>query len=892
MNESWINEALTTWGYSSLTDIQQKALALGVAAGESLVVSAPTSSGKTLVAELAILAAIHRGVRVLYLVSHRALADQKYLDFEKRFADVAAVALSTGDRVLGQADAQVRVATYEKAMGLVLSGQINLTNTLVVADEAQILCDSTRGPDIEAFCAVLRQRGVNQFLALTATVENPEDISGWMNCKLATSSERATPLHQEVWFRNNVYSLTFGRDIGITTSAPLNTNDLLRVVKHFLDFDRGPVLVFTETRRQAADLADDFTRSRPRTSDGIHLAEQLELYSEPTESTDKLKRHVESAVAFHTADLSSQERQVLETGFAKSQFDVCFATSTLAAGVNFPFRTIIFSTLTYQYRDPGERLSLSDYRNMSGRAGRLNLHPDGFAVLLPKNQFEKAYADVLVSPKNDVLKSVLLSLSLRKTLLSLVASRVVSTETSIDDFFENTLLWFQLLKGDAQKQAELKRKSREAMTWLTTNGLIEDVDGESRVTGLGKATAISGLLPETAVYWGRILRQHADVLKSDFDSVIDGLLYVVCGSPEYKAQKPSRFLPYVSNSAHGGLDFWSARKNLVALDSADPQLAQCARAMALYISGEAERKVAYSTGVPAGSLQRLAFDVAWVLEGLHRIATVPMFDLPQNVTNKISMLARQVRWGVPVNTIDLLRAAEHHRVPGLGRQRAMELVRSGLATLKDVAAAGSQKLTTILKNSIRAEALIASASAGDAPDGERLENAHIRVAANFHLESVVARCYKETGTGYERAIQSLIEAEPNIKLTVLDDGIRQNVPEFLLEIGSSKLLMECKTKIKLTALVDKGEAWAVMQKSADFDQTFKRVTIGKPGFDESSKQKVAAAADISLVEHSAFVEAFLRLMQKQITPEVFAAWLGTPGLAELERLQGSGTYLA
>ena len=82
-----------------------------------------------------------------------------------------------------------------------------------------------------------------------------------------------------------------------------------------------------------------------RTTSGIEIAEQLELFSEPTEPSEKLKSFAEKCVAFHTADLSAQERQVLEDGFAKSRFEVCFATSTLAAGVNFPFRTIVFPKL-------------------------------------------------------------------------------------------------------------------------------------------------------------------------------------------------------------------------------------------------------------------------------------------------------------------------------------------------------------------------------------------------------------------------------------------------------------------------------------------------------------------------------------------------------------------
>ncbi len=201
--EAWLLQKLSAWGFATLTDIQKKALAAGAANGESLIVSAPTSSGKTLIAEIAALAALRNGMRVLYLVSHRALADQKHLDFENRFGEqsddpMATVGLSTGDRSEGDVDAQLQVATYEKAIGLLLNGQIGPENTLVIADELQILSDPNRGPDIEALCAIFRQRKVKQFLALTATVENPSDLAGWMNCAVVQSSERSTPLPQHV----------------------------------------------------------------------------------------------------------------------------------------------------------------------------------------------------------------------------------------------------------------------------------------------------------------------------------------------------------------------------------------------------------------------------------------------------------------------------------------------------------------------------------------------------------------------------------------------------------------------------------------------------------------------------------------------------------------------
>jgi len=184
--------------------------------------------------------------------------------------------------------------------------------------------------------------------------------------------------------------------------------------------NRGPVLVFTESRREATEYSIAFAKDRPRASEGISFSELLDLFSEPTESSQQLRENAERRAALHTADLSPQERQVIEDGFLKSKFDVCFATSTLAAGVNFPFRSIVFPKLTFQWGTrAGTNLTLADYRNMSGRAGRLGMHENGYAVLLPRTMAELNYAKRLVAPTNEMLSSQLVDLSLRKTILIL-----------------------------------------------------------------------------------------------------------------------------------------------------------------------------------------------------------------------------------------------------------------------------------------------------------------------------------------------------------------------------------------------------------------------------------------------------------------------------------------
>jgi helicase len=125
---------------------------------------------------------------------------------------------------------------------------------------------------------------------------------------------------------------------------------------------------------------------------------------------------------------------------------------------------------------------------------------------------------------------------------------------------------------------------------------------------------------------------------------------------------------------------------------------------------------------------------------------------------------------------------------------------------------------------------------------------------------------------------------------VIDDGKRQNVPDLLIKFGDYEALVECKTATKNPALINKEDAWAVMQKATDFAPKLRRITLGKPAFDETSKNKAAASSDLTLVENGVFIEAVLRLLAKTLSPKEFMRWITVPGVSQLDRLPGQATY--
>ena len=327
------------------------------------------------------------------------------------------------------------------------------------------------------------------------------------------------------------------------------------------------------------------------------------------------------------------------------------------------------------------------------------------------------------------------------------------------------------------------------------------------------------------------------------------------------------------------------------LDRTDDRLCQSVHALILFVEGIEERVIFRRTHMSSGSIHRLAGDVGWILDGLRTIAAVQDVGCPQTVGNALGMLARRVKWGSPVETLDLIRIAHRARVPGFGRQRAMALATLGLATFEEIENLGVGRLSEIVGSTRRAEALMAAIGEETDISPNRFASVHKRLAERLGISEVVDKCINTMEKEYEDAIVLLLKAEREWEVSVRDDGKRQNEPDILVRLGDVSVLLEVKTASRKTGLLKKEAAFAVLQKATDYEDAIHRVTLGKPAFDEMSKAKAAGSSEITLVEHGSFLEGILRVLGKEITPNCFLEWLTEPGEAEFRRLPGRATNL-
>lgn len=195
---------------SELRPCQKKAINKGLLEGANLVVCTPTASGKTLIAEIASAKAILQGDgKAVYIVPLKALANEKFKDFKRKYGEFFKIALSIGDHDSADTyllDYDMVICTAEKLDSLLRHQAAWLKQVAtVVVDEVHLLNDPGRGPTLEILITMLRKvLPKMQLIALSATIGNPKELAEWLNAELVLDSWRPVKLHQGVYLKGGV----------------------------------------------------------------------------------------------------------------------------------------------------------------------------------------------------------------------------------------------------------------------------------------------------------------------------------------------------------------------------------------------------------------------------------------------------------------------------------------------------------------------------------------------------------------------------------------------------------------------------------------------------------------------------------------------------------------
>jgi ATP-dependent RNA helicase HelY len=392
---------------------------------EDCLVSAPTGSGKTWIALEATREYLSRGLSVWYAAPLKALSNAKYEEFGQALGRDR-VGILTGDRKENP-DAPVIVGTTEILRNQLydaMESGIDLDIHLVILDEAHYLGDADRGVVWEEVLIYLPDRV--RLLLLSATISNAHDISRWLAqirdtpCSVVQSRVRPVPLH--VLFRlPNGQVTPFFRGKRLFPSVAncekagkqrknlvlRSTPDLNEIVETLRQFDLLPAIVFLKSRADC-DRALDALPASPRTPDedgfGKAVEEHLDLYPE-LEQHRQLRRFLGCRAGAHHAGQLPGWRLLLEKMMVEGYLEVIFSTSTVAAGVNFPARTVV---IVQSDRFNGRSfvdMTSTDLHQMAGRAGRRGMDEVGFIFLVPGKHLDISLVRELVLSEPEPLKS-------------------------------------------------------------------------------------------------------------------------------------------------------------------------------------------------------------------------------------------------------------------------------------------------------------------------------------------------------------------------------------------------------------------------------------------------------------------------------------------------------
>ena len=691
-----VKEIIVRSGIVDLYPPQEEAIKAGALEGRNLVLASPTASGKTLVAEFCALKHIlEKSGKTIYLTPLRALASEKFQEF-KKYTSIrkpngkrVRVGISTGDYDSNDPWLErydIIVSTNEKADSL-LRHRAKWMNeiSLIVADEVHLLNDSERGPTLEVVLARLMQINPDmQILALSATINNVEEIAEWLKGEYVTTEWRPVLLKEGVLLQKEIqYRDGDARKIERKTKNSA-TNLALSTVK-----SGGQALIFATTRRNSVTLAKKAANeveqvlSKPVKRALKRDAEKILATGEKTRISELLAELVRCGTAFHHAGLGGGHRRLIEDSFRQGKIKVVTATPTLAFGVNLPARTVVIQD--YRRYEPGYGyypISVLEYKQMAGRAGRPKYDKVGEAILLAKTADEADYlmeSYILARPER-IWSRLAVERILRSHVLATIAADFAHTERGIYDFFGRTFYAYQYDIG------AIKSVMAKILKYLYDEEMI-DVSGENiHATRFGKRVSELYIDPVSGVLIRNALRRKPTCLTGL------SLLHMIAHTPDMAP----KLRPYTRELDEIAV-FMEDHKEEFLVDVPDEwedriayeeSLGEVKTAMVLktWIEERSEDEIIERYRVQPGDLYRTIQNAKWLLYATHELAL--LFGNKQVLPQTLELMKR-IEKGVKKELLPIV------KLEGVGRIRGRILYNAGFKTIEDIKHAAIKDLVSL-----------------------------------------------------------------------------------------------------------------------------------------------------------------------------------------------------
>ncbi|MDR2545135.1 MAG: DUF5814 domain-containing protein [Methanobrevibacter sp.] len=477
-----------------LLPIQYLSIKKGLLKGENLLVVSGTGSGKTLVGELAGIPKALKGEKFLFLTPLVALSNQKYRDFKEKYGYLglktsikvgmnrikAKNELRLKDHDISKSD--IVVGTYEGIDFLIRSGKYDDLNELgtVLIDEVHMLDDEDRGLRLNGLIRrLMKLFPQTQIIALSATIKNQEQLADDFNLRLVEFGGRPVPLERHVVFlRNEIDKRYLIKDLILKESS-------IKSSKGYL----GQTIIFTNSRRKTHQIADFLSKKRV------------------------------NAAAYH-AGLSYYKKEKIEKNFAEGKISAVVTTAALSAGVDFPASQVIFESLLMG----NKWLSVNEFFQMLGRAGRPTYHDRGIVYLLPEiaNEFdgesEDAIAISLLESDVDNINIKFNEDDFPTEILADISSKVVRNVDEIYEFYKNLNLDIDMALDQLLSHNLIKIKKSESKIFHQDLSVSKYNNEDILITKYGRAVSISFLSLQTADLIKKSLDRINENIKNGYES--------------------------------------------------------------------------------------------------------------------------------------------------------------------------------------------------------------------------------------------------------------------------------------------------------------------------------------------------------------------------------------
>ncbi len=524
-----IPEFADAFGFESFNEMQREALPAIMEREDNVVAAAPTASGKTALAELAICKTLQAGGTALFIAPLRALTNEKESEWE-RFGDLGySVYVVSGERDLNPRRAEradILVTTPEKADSATrkhTSSRYGFITDIdcCVIDEVHLLDSESRGGVLEVTLSRLRRLCDPRVVALSATMPNVTDVADWLDAPPETTFQFGDE-YRPVELQTGVKTYTHGDN---------SFADKYRRLYRALDLaephvrENGQALVFVSSRQDAVQAAATTRDEIAERDIPVGARGDYDFHTDAEAvGNDKLRKSVLDGVAFHHAGLAKDDRDRVERWFKEGKVSVLFSTSTLAWGVNLPARCVVIRDT--KYHDPLEGevdMSPLDVLQMLGRAGRPGYDDVGYGWVVCDRADADRYRTLLREGKEIESR---LAEDLPAHLNAEVAMGTIADLDDVMSWLETTFYYVRAQSQPQQYDFEgLRERVRSTLESLVERGFIEAEDMDVGATPLGRLASKYYLQLATAEQF------HALTTREQLD--VESLLATVADAAEF-----------------------------------------------------------------------------------------------------------------------------------------------------------------------------------------------------------------------------------------------------------------------------------------------------------------------------------------------------------------------